>query len=123
MSDPINDALFSLLACGSGYEEPGEPNIYEAKVKAALYHYHSIQFERDRLREDNKLLAKKYLRDLGLELQKLGKENDRLVAVMKQISNHSHCQYYLESGEYGKGVADGHRCAAQIAREALEEKP
>jgi hypothetical protein len=37
-------------------------------------------------------------------------------AIIKKIAYHDHCQY-LTPGEYGTGVADGHRCAAAIARE------
>jgi hypothetical protein len=125
MIDPINDALFSLLACGSGYEEPGEPNIYEAKVKAALYHYHSIQFERDRLREENKVMANRYLGDLADTLMKLGKENDRLRLVLTQIANDG-CGLPSKKGTCRDQHPDpddrSEWCWCCIAREALEKK-
>jgi hypothetical protein len=38
------------------------------------------------------------------------------------IAYHDHC-VYTGSTQYDIGVADGHRCAATIARAALEVKP
>lgn len=47
-------------------------------------------------------------------------DRDRLAASLRRIANSPHCHYdQNEASPYGTGVADGHRCAAQIARDAL----
>lgn len=57
------------------------------------------------------------------ELREL-KEQAALVAPMlealEKIARHSHCDYSVNGGgEYGTGITDGHRCAADIARAAI----
>jgi hypothetical protein len=39
--------------------------------------------------------------------------------ALLKIANDPHCCYKLEGGQYEIGVADGHRCAARIARSVL----
>ena len=50
------------------------------------------------------------------------REIARLRAALLSIANHPHCSYpWLEDDRsYRTGVADGHRCAAEIARAELE---
>lgn len=46
------------------------------------------------------------------------------VQALTKIAEHRHCSYDHPSngpGLYGVGCADGHRCAAQIARAALHK--
>ena len=48
--------------------------------------------------------------------------SDRYEEALRKIAYHPHCEYDHPSngtGQYAIGVADGHRCAADIAREAL----
>ena len=40
--------------------------------------------------------------------------------ALEEIASSPHCSYENNPGEYGTGVADGHRCAANMARQALE---
>ena len=53
-------------------------------------------------------------------------EADDLRAALERIANHKHCRYDVhdpaDSQEYNTGIADRHRCAAQIARTALEAR-
>lgn len=45
----------------------------------------------------------------------------QLEVALNEIAEHDHCDYSsTEIGEYGRGVTDGHRCAAKIARKALK---
>lgn len=52
----------------------------------------------------------------------------RLRDALREIAEHAHNAYDTNGeGQYGIGVTDGHRCAASIARAALDaarkEKP
>ena len=58
-------------------------------------------------------------------LQQLEPERDRLREALREIAEHPHCSYDHPSnssrgGDYGIGTADGHRCAANVARAALK---
>ena len=49
---------------------------------------------------------------------------ERAEKALREIMTDPHCQYYLEASEYGQygiGVADGHRCASFKAKLALHE--
>lgn len=53
---------------------------------------------------------------------------DALEAALREIAEHPHCQYATNEAKhvpryYNIGVADGHRCAANIARVALGLPP
>ena len=48
-------------------------------------------------------------------------KNEKLIKVLEDIANSSHQTYDGKDGQYGIGVADGHRCAANIARAVLKE--
>ena len=48
-------------------------------------------------------------------------ERVKLIEALEDIANSSHQTYDGKDGQYGIGVADGHRCAANIARAVLEE--
>lgn len=39
--------------------------------------------------------------------------------ALLKIANDPHCVYAPDADQYGIGVADGHRCAAKIARSVL----
>lgn len=44
----------------------------------------------------------------------------RYERALRLIANNKHCMYYNnEASDYGKGVTDGHRYCAQIARDEL----
>ena len=53
----------------------------------------------------------------------------RLEDALREIAEHPHCRYDLEyhcdderkDSQYNIGCVDGHRCAAEIARKALEQ--
>jgi hypothetical protein len=46
--------------------------------------------------------------------------SDKYEEALRKIAYHPHCNYEnCGPSMYGIGVADGHRCAANIAREAL----
>lgn len=51
---------------------------------------------------------------------------EALISTLEQIAQHPHCNYDHPDngpnagGSYGIGCADGHRCAAQITRAALD---
>lgn len=46
---------------------------------------------------------------------------DAALAALRSIYEHPHCMYENNTPtDYGRGVTDGHRCAATIAREALK---
>jgi hypothetical protein len=50
---------------------------------------------------------------------------EKLEAAVAEIANHPHCSYDHPSNQggsigYGTGIVDGHRCAATIARAAIE---
>jgi hypothetical protein len=50
---------------------------------------------------------------------------EKLEAALAEIANHPHCSYDHPSNQggsigYGTGIVDGHRCAAAIARAAIE---
>jgi hypothetical protein len=54
---------------------------------------------------------------------RLFKRADQFRKVLNLIAYSSHCIYPSESpSQYETGVADGHRCAAQIAKDALREE-
>lgn len=45
---------------------------------------------------------------------------DAALDALRAIQDHPHNRYEANSAsDYGRGVTDGHRCAAEIAREAL----
>ena len=45
---------------------------------------------------------------------------DAALDALRAIQDHPHNRYDVNyASEYGRGVTDGHRCAAEIAREAL----
>jgi hypothetical protein len=58
---------------------------------------------------------------------KLNEAEEKLeiaVEALRGIKNSPHCNYdnrQTGSGQYGIGVVDGHRCAASLARKALEK--
>lgn len=64
------------------------------------------------------------------EMERLRAENARLRAALEQIANDPHCSYDMHSQafeseaerQYQGGVVDGHRCAAQKARNALAKQ-
>jgi len=53
-------------------------------------------------------------------LEAVERERDRLREVLQTIST-THCAYPDLPTPYQIGVTDGHRCAANMAREALKE--
>lgn len=56
------------------------------------------------------------------QLVALRAENERLRGVLEKIADDPHNSYEVNrGGQYGIGVTDGHRCAAQTARAALKE--
>ena len=59
------------------------------------------------------------LADAEESQQILGQELFNARAALEGIANSPHCSYENNPGEYGTGVADGHRCAANMARKAL----
>ena len=64
--------------------------------------------------------------ELWTEREKAERENERLRETLTEIESDIHQSYEgREPGQYGIGVADGHRCAARKARAALRsgEKP
>ena len=66
---------------------------------------------------------------LAADVARLREERDALMSALQQIEAHPHCAYdhptnYDSSGgSYGIGSADGHRCAANVARAALALLP
>lgn len=50
-------------------------------------------------------------------------EIQRLRGALETIANSSHCESHPGESDYGMGVADGHRCAANMAKAALEVQP
>ena len=57
------------------------------------------------------------------EVADLRAQVERLRKALEKIACHAHCIYSNnESSQYGIGVTDGHRCAATIAREALNAR-
>lgn len=48
---------------------------------------------------------------------------EALVRALQEISNSPHCVYPVPSDQYQIGVTDGHRCAANIAKKAIEVLP
>ncbi len=55
-------------------------------------------------------------------LREAAAEIERLRAALREIRDTDHQSYDLVGqGQYGYGVADGHRCAAKIAEDALAE--
>ena len=59
------------------------------------------------------------LEEWAEETYQLRKRIKELEAALRGIANSPHCSYENNPGEYGTGVADGHRCAANMARKAL----
>lgn len=63
---------------------------------------------------------------LAGELQRMAvkvKAYDAMREALREIAEHPHCDYdhpANDSNDYGTGCADGHRCAATMARNALE---
>jgi chromosome segregation ATPase len=61
---------------------------------------------------------------INADLETAEARAERLEAVLREIRDSSHQSYQSTvhggSGPYVTGVADGHRCAAKIARAALE---
>jgi len=53
-------------------------------------------------------------------IRELQAENARLRDALNRIATSDHCRYETNgNSSYGLGVTDGHRCAAQDARNAL----
>jgi len=56
------------------------------------------------------------------ELAKLRSDKEVLLKALKEIANHPHNLYHTDGNSpYAIGIADGHRCAAKIAKAAIEE--
>ena len=107
--------------------------------RAALHKYiATLEYERDALRREVELLnhrsrdAENLLavihRDSGRYTGGIGFERSCIDAAsvvanlryaLARIASDPHCQYG-PGGQYAIGVADGHRCAAQHARDALD---
>ena len=52
------------------------------------------------------------------------REHARMKSALEEIRDTNHCWYETNSPDtYGTGVADGHRCAANMARKGLGEEP
>ncbi len=63
-----------------------------------------------------------YIIDQAEQVTRLKKQVEQLRAALRSIADHPHNSYETRSAsdlQYSTGVTDGHRCAAQIARDAL----
>lgn len=56
------------------------------------------------------------------QLEAMNIKAGQLRSALEKIANSPHCSYENNPGQYGTGVADGHRCAANMARAALENR-
>lgn len=82
------------------------------------------QLEAD-LRELARMHSKEYgnlkIANANARVARAMRDKAQLEVGLKEIAEHDYCDYSSsEVGEYGRGVTDGHRCAAKIARKALE---
>lgn len=65
------------------------------------------------------------------QIRALKAQNARLRSALREIAEHEHCEYGSDcfalhepyDRGYQVGVADGHRCAANIARAYLAKEP
>lgn len=114
----------------------GQPSPLEMRLVTYLLRSKRIM---DQTRDDVVISREEVRRifdlthDAANELARLRAENERLTrerdearGALDWIARHPHCDYDHPSnggGQYGTGIADGHRCAANIARRALTPEP
>lgn len=84
--------------------------------------WHAVSQERDRLTEQLRLANIDQLQTQA-ELAHAEQERDHLRLALGRIANTAHSNYADNSSPYEIGVADGHRCAANWAQQALSQNP
>ena len=63
---------------------------------------------------------KRKLKALEVEVLSLQRGDYKKELALRSIANSPRCRYgYNEDSEYGRGITDGHRFDAEIARRAL----
>ena len=63
-----------------------------------------------------------YLEWAGAKIKALSEVNADLLEALERIATSPHQDYSTnEHSLYGTGVADGHKCAANLAKQAIEK--
>lgn len=95
---------------------PAEPN-FVALANAAM-----VELGRENDEVGVSILASWMVRNWPRSAPTVARERTERVMreALSSIAGSAHCMYECnEASSYGTGVADGHRCAATTAREAL----